>query len=254
MKTLPKIVLSVALAFCLTGCSTLMPKPVELFQKKVPAYPAISSSALENQREAAALAANEADKVLKAAVATQAPDVITIPAANSAILSKSVSESLGPPLYPATSPAKKVAAALDYSHAKYNNTLSAYSRDVDRYAGKKIEGTGLISVPYFLWLGGVVLLLGILIFVGKLGWTALKVYGNTNPLVAVGTSGVSLVASELAKGFHQVVIGGETFKNSVEAKFGSGSDVAKDVLALFQKSHVTTQDDNIQNAVQQITK
>jgi hypothetical protein len=254
MKTLYSVLVALVLMASVTGCSTLMPKSVELFQKKVPSYPTLTASDLEKQREAAALAASEADKALHAAVSLQAPDVITIPAANSATLSKSVSESLGPPKFPATSPAQKVAAGLDYSHAKYNDKLADYAKDIDKYAGKKIEGTGLISVPYFLWLGGVALLCGLLYFAGRIAWTALKAYGNTNPLVAVGTSGVSLLASELAKGFHQVVIGGETFKNAVEAKFGAESAVSKDVLALFQKAHVTTQDDNIQNAVQQITK
>lgn len=252
MKLLPSIILSLLLITGLTSCSTLIPKDVELFQKKVPAYPVQTASALEKQREAAALAAQRAQQAAEAASKYSAIDQVTAPAVDAALLARALSDSLGPPDSTWNQNAASVAGNLDSAVVSHNKALAKYAKWIDKYAGLKIEGTG-IDIPYFAWTGGILFLLFLGYIALKIGWTALKAYGNTNPLVAVGTSGVSLLASELSKGFTQIVQGGEAFKTAIEKQFGSGSTVANQVLALFTANHVAAQDTNIQAAVQAVT-
>ena len=153
-------------ALCLTGCG-LIPKPVEFGQDKVKAFPRHPAAQLEAERQAAALAADRAREAEDLADGTPAAK----PAGEAAELSEAVSRSLGPPSDPWKKEAEKLVVRLDSLTAKYNRLLDRFKEQNDENAGKKIEGTGFLQVPYFLWLG---LLFGALFIV----WNVLKAVTN----------------------------------------------------------------------------
>jgi hypothetical protein len=245
--------ISLALLVIGTGCTSLVPKNVEFFQKKVQPVPVATSSDREIQRQAAALAAKRAQDTLDAALLERVTNSVIEPAKDTVILTESVTESLGPPLHPQMGDASVVAARLDAAVAGLNKKLEAYRAEVQSLQGKKIEDTGLVKVSYFTYLlcwgaGALVVLL-----LGSVAWGALKIYGIANPVVGLGTNAVSLGAATVSKALSQVIAGGEEFKTAVEAKFGTGSEVAKQVLDLFTVAHQKNQDSDVQVAVKTLT-
>lgn len=236
----------------LTGCS-LVPKRVELFQDKVQKVPEYRSSERETQRQTAALAAKRADETLVAAVANDSPVAVVAPAADAAVLTKSVSTSLGPPSSPWTGEALALATKLDHSVAALNKRLDEFKEDNNDNAGKKIEGTGLFQVPYFVWLGGAAVICFVGFLLLSVLWGAVKVFALTNPPVALGLNAARLATSTVSKGLSQLIQGGENFKEAVTSKFGS-SEVAEQVLELFRHEHEKAQDVDVRTAVEHLTK
>jgi len=239
----------ILLALLLAGCGTLIPKPVELFQKKVKEFPEPKAKEVEVQRQAAALAADKAEETLYYAAKENASTNVVVPAKDTAELTRSVSTSLGPPAKPWTGDVNTLASKVDSDVAALNHRIDSFKNRNDELAGKKIEDTGLVKVPYIVWLGCAVLLF-ILLLVGlTIGWTALKVYGMSNPLVGLATSGVESVAS---KGFRQVVAGAESFKEAVSQKYGP--EIAGEIKELFRSHQKQAQDRDVQNTVDSLTK
>lgn len=254
MKNKFSLILVVLLLLALLpGCGTLIPHQVEFFQKKVKPLPTATAQDKEVQRQAAASAAESAQATLDAALSYHAPAAVAAPAADTVVLTRAVSTSLGPPLQPWQGEVDALAAKLNGSVARLNKRLDDYKAVAQSEAGKKIEGTGLIRIPYFVWLGIVGAGVMVLFVLGSLAWGALKVYGMTNPVVGLGTNTLSMGASTVAKAFSQVVAGGEAFKTAIEAKFGAGSDTAKQVLDLFASEHQKAQDSDVQGAVKTLT-
>lgn len=241
-----KLILLALTLTILTGCGSLLPKKVEFFQSKVQKFPEHSDSFNETQRQAAALAAKKADETFVNAVKANSPITVTAPAEETALLTHSVTTSLGPPNTPATVPGGVVAKELDHAVAKFNGKVESFKERDDKYAGKKIEGTGLFSVGYFTYIGIILLVL-------FLAWTALKIYGVANPIVGAGTSLVGRVSSSvLSRAVSEISAGGEAFKDYME-----NSDLSKDVQAkvldLFSRAHVEAQSVDVQNVVQTLT-
>lgn len=242
--------LAAALAFALTGCGTLIPKRVEFFQDKVHAFPESSAKQDELQRQAAQRANETAKATLEAALAYQAPASIYSSARETELLTGAVSASVGPPLSPSGEPSSELATELRSAIARLNRKIEDFKADNNENAGKKIEGTGLVSVPYFAWIGGIALVAFIGFHVLKLALSAAAV---ANPGAAVGLGVVNAGAHVVSKGFGQLVQGGETFKEWVEKEIGD-SGVKEKILAAFQHAHTTSQDQDVQQVVQQITK
>src|SRR5208337_947775 len=116
-------------------------------------------------------------------------------------LASSLSASLGAPLKPWTGLSDDLAYKLDHDRAKLQGKIESFSKRDDSLSGKKIEGTGLIRMSYFAFLGGVVLLLALL-------WAGIKAYGLANPIVGTAAGVVGSVSSKvLAQGFSEVVSG-----------------------------------------------
>ena len=128
--------------------------------------------------------------------------------------------------------------------------MEKFDKANDAVEGKKIEGTGLVRVPYLLWIGGFLVGLVVLFFVGKLALTAFAV---TNPGASVGLNVVNAAESVLVKGFSQVVQGGENFKSWVESEI-TDSGLKTKILAAFQSEQQKAQDQSVQNTVAAITK
>lgn len=241
MKLLPLI-----LVLCLTGCGTLIPKKVEFFQDKVKAVPEATAKEKEIQRQAAAKAAEKAQDTLVTAIKENCSTNVVVPAQETAVLTDAVSDSLGPPAKPSTDSSAALAAKLEATLAKLSARLEDFKKQNDENAGKKIEGTGLFQIPYFVWLAicGVIFFVG-LIFLSVL-WTAVKMYSISNPPVAVGVSAIQAGSKFFKKGFSQVLAGGEKFKEAIEKEL---PEVKEKVLGIFRREHMQAQDKDVQDVV-----
>lgn len=236
----------IPLCLLITGCGSLIPKRVEFFQAKVQKFPEHSDSFNETQRKAASLAAKKADETLVAAVKAQSPATVTAPATDTVALTHSLSVSLGPPSSSYVGPATNLVSDLDHSVAKFNGKVQTFKERDDKYAGKKIEGTGLFSLGYFTYIGLILLVL-------VLAWTALKIYGVANPIVGAGTSLVGRVSSSvLSRAVSEISAGGEAFKDYLTTSDLS-KDVQSKVLDMFSRAHVEAQSVDVQNVVRTLT-
>jgi hypothetical protein len=259
MKKLTPFLL--ALTLFLTGClSTLVPKPVELGQKKVQAFPEPKQKEEEVQKQTASLAATRAQDTLVAAVSNNAPAAVVEPAHDAAILTRAVSTVMGPPATPYVGPVTNLVAASDATVAKQNVRVENFAKRNDSMEGKKIEDTGVVKVPYIMWLGGALAGVFLLYILFRAGIAAVKAYGVVNPAVGVGTgiagavgsSALSFAGTLLHRTAEQVVAGGEAFKEKVTTEFEPA--VAQKVLTLFQNEQVKAQDNDVKATIANLTK
>lgn len=241
-----------ALVLCaglLAGCSSFLPKRVELFQDKVERVPTPTLREKETQKQAAALAAEKAAEALQAALLEGSSPAVVDPAEDASILTLSLTKSLGPPLDPWDREVEVLARKLLEEVADLNRRLDKFAEDQRENEGKKIEGSGVFQVPYFVWLGGAGLFVVILIFVGGI---VLKVASISNPAVAVGTRIASMGASRLARGFGQVVEAGEGFKDEIKSRFDEAQ--ATVIKEIYRKHQERVQDNDVQAAIRELTK
>lgn len=257
MKWMKKIFLGLALAITLTGCSSLIPKRVELGQDKVEKMPVAKSSEREIQRQVAQRLTQKADETYRAAIAAEAPDPVVVPAAESAVLAKANSTSLGPPLKPANPylPSAELAAKLDNAVASLNRRVEEFREDNDKNAGHKIEGTGFLQVPYFVWLGGAAVFFLIIFIVISVGWTLLKLYGMSNPPVALGLKAVQTGGALASKAVAQLISGGKKFEERLATKVKGLSEEAKtEIVELFRSAHKEESDKDVRSVVDHLTE
>jgi hypothetical protein len=165
-------------------------------------------------------------------------------------LTQSALVAAGPPEKIPVITSDELADKVTTAVGAYNQKVDKFAKQDDKNAGKKIEGTGLIQVPYVLWADGAVVLVVVIYFVGK---TVLTGAAVANPGAAVGLNVVNAAQSVLAAGFSQVVKGGEDFKAWV-TKEVSDSGLQAKILDAFQSSHMKAQDQQVQNVVAAMTK
>ncbi len=226
------------------GCG-LIPKRVEFGQDKVERVPVKTAKRLEAERQAAKLAGEKAREAQR--IAEKDGSTAAVPAGQAASLSESVSVSLGPPKQAWPGEVEILVARLERLTAEHNEALRKFAEANDKNAGKKIEGTGWLSVPYFIYAGGFVFLL-LLVFVGlKIG---LSLLATMNPGVAVGMKVASVGGRAVSKAFSEVLDGGEKFKNRVKEKM---PDVADQVLELFREMQERRQSTETQNLIKELT-
>lgn len=241
---------AVLLCLLLTGCSTLFPKRVEIGQSKVQAIPSKTAKAAETEKQAAAYVASKV-AAARDAVLTAGPTNAIPPLTDARDAAQGLSYSLGAPLAPWTDSGAALAARLGLLEARLDREIDRAREKQAPLVGKKIEGTGVISVPYFLWLGivaGAVFLL----------WTGLKILSLVYPPVGLGVAGLSGVgrvsASLVRKSLEQVVAGAESFKAALD-KSGLEDKVKQDVLDLFRRHQmVSQQDPAVQDLVRKLTR
>lgn len=239
----------------LTGCSSLIPKRVEIGQDKVRSFPEAKSAEREVQRQAAERAAKLAEKTVEAGISEGVTDKVLQPAKETAVLTHSVATSLGPPIKPASPgvTSEELALKLDRAVAELNRRIDEFKQDNNENAGKKIEGTGFLQIPYFVYLG-IFLVFGFIAFVVvTIAWAALKAYSLANPPLAVGLNAVQLGGKGLANLASQLVRGGETFKQSVQTEFDNPR-IAERVLQIFKDSHQKEQSPENQILIKTLTK
>jgi len=230
----------------LTGCGTLIPSKVEFFQKKVKPVPEKTAHDLETERQAAYAASLSARLTVDAALKNNDPDTVILPAKNTEALASAVSTSLGPPQSLPSGPVTNLANRVIENRAELNRKIARYADKVEPLVGKKIEGTGLIRVPYFVYIGGIVLVLFLV-------WTGLKIYGAVNPVVGLGTNVVGRVGSSVLSGaVAELSKGGELFKDKV-VHSELTAEVKARVLELFSHAHASAQDQSTKDIVKALT-
>lgn len=245
-----KLLTIVVMSLLLTGCSSLIPKPVEFFQKKVKVFPEPTAKQEELQREAAQRAKESAQATLKAAVAEDSSTNLVAKATDTAVLSDSVATSLGPPVSPSVAPAAELATKLNTQVAKLNKKVEKFAEANEKLEGKKVEGTGALSVPYFLYVG----LIALVVIVGwHLAKLALTAAAAANPGALVGVAGMNVAGSVISKGFHQLVSGGQAFKRWVDKEV-SDPILKQKVLDAFTALHKQAQDEDVKNIVNKLNE
>ncbi len=235
---------------CLTGCGTLIPKRVELFQDKVKKFPEVTQAAKETQRQAALRAKEKANETLVAAVAEKASPFVISPAAETVVLTDAVSLSVGPPVKKSTDSTEALVDELRKSIAVLAKKVDSFKEDSNENVGKKIEGTGFVQVPYFVWLGGAALLAFVGFHVLKL---VLAAASAANPGAMVGVGAMNVASSTASRGLVQVVNGGKRFvkwaNDTVEDPV-----LRQNILDAFVDAHKKAQDEDIQTVVKPLLK
>jgi hypothetical protein len=239
----------VALCLVVAGCQ-LIPKPVELGQKKVQAVPTKTEKQVEAEKMAADYVAKKIDQGRDQALKINASTNVIEPLTDARDAAHGLRQSLGAPRSLWDDSGAELALRLGFLEAKLDRALAEHRQDVAPLVGKKIEGTGLIQIPYFLWVGLIILFFFIL-------WTGLKIVGAVYPVVGLGVSGLSAAgrigSKTVTRAFAQVVKGGEAFKNAVDRS--DLDDKAKAwVVDNLRRHQMESQDTDIQELVRKVTR
>ena len=244
--------LAIFAALLLAGCGSLVPKKVEFFQDKVRQFPEQSEKLLELERQAIYRAVEKNAQTVLAAVAEGASTNVVRPAQEAQVLTEAVAVVVGPPESPASAyvSSENLAVKLESQVAKFNGKVDDFKKTSNENVGKKIEGTGLIQVSYFYWVGGIA---GVLLLVFIAVKIALSVLAMANPGAAIGLNVVNAAQSVVTKGFSQLVKGGEEFKGWVDKEV-QDAGLKQKILDAFRTSHVQSQDHDVQNVVSALTK
>ncbi len=233
----------------LTGCGTLLPKNVEFFQKKVKKVPIKTEQTQELERQAAVFIDKKVDQALAAANKEGASTNVVDPLKDAHTVAPALSTSLGPPKTEFKGPPAKLEEKLNHNTATLNEKIQDYRESVQPLEGKKIEGTGKVQINYFVWIGLIVGGGFVLFNVIKI---ALNVASTMNPAVGMGMNVAKIPAKQVAKGFSEMVEGGEHFKDLVKEKIEE-ADIQEKVLDLFSRAHKEKQSRDVQGVIKNIT-
>ncbi len=224
----------------------MIPKSVEFFQSKVHSVPTKSDYQVELERRVAFMAKEKTATAEKAAIAEESSEAVTVPLGDAVQLNDALSADLGAPAKRHAGPVKELVVKLERKEAQLRDKVDDFADRNNKMAGKPVEGTGLIRIPYLLWIG---IIFGTLFLV----WTGLKIYSAFNPAVALGMQGTRIAGHVLSKGFSQVLSGTERFKSRLSES--SLSDEARtEVLELLSHSQASAQDEDIQKVIQVLTR
>lgn len=246
------LVPSLALALALTGClGTFVPKKVEFFQDKVKEFPEQSAKLRELERQTIYQAHEKSTETVVAALKENATTNVITPARDTMKLTQAALVAAGPPqTIPDPANVVGLANSVQQGVGKYDLKVEKFAKGNDENIGKKIEGTGLVQVPYLLWTGGAVVVVIVLFALAKM---ALSAYSLVNPAASIGVGGLNVAQSVVTKGFTQIVKGGEEFKDWV-TKQVNDQGLQDKILEAFKATHQQAQDQDVQNAVKIITK
>lgn len=202
-----KIFLLLGLALVFNGCA-LIPKPVEFGQKKVAHFPVATARQQELGKEAALLAKQKAQTTLEAAIKYNADTNIVTSAEETAKLTDVVSEVVGPPKKEPSETVDQLVDEVRTALAKQDAKIESFKQKNDEVAGKKIEGTGFLQIPYFVYLAVVIL---VLVIGWHLAHTVLVGLQMSTPIApaagiagTVGNAAMSEIESLFSKGFSTV--------------------------------------------------
>jgi hypothetical protein len=233
----------------LTGCG-LIPKKVELFQDKVKRVPAYTASQVELQKQAAYQAKTFARETADLAVREGTSTNLATSARATEKLTDAVSESLGPPVHKATLAADPLADKLITARGRLDARVEDFRKDNDENAGKKIEGTGLLQIPYFAYAGGVLALISLVWMVLRAVVTAASA---ANPAAAIGLGAMNVTGDVAARAVVQVVSGGKKFLEWVYSEV-KDSELQKKLVDAFTAAHKGTQDNDVRAVVDKLVK
>jgi PBP1b-binding outer membrane lipoprotein LpoB len=244
-----RLLQALTITLLLTGCS-LIPKKVELFQDKVHRFPTPSAKQVELQRETAQRAADSAAQTLHSALVEGATTNVVASATDTEKLTVAIAESVGAPEKTNGKTTDNLIQSLRAQEAKTDGKIDAFIKKNDENANKKIEGTGLVQVPYFAWTGGILVVL-------LVGWYILRTVAGAaalaNPGAAVGVGALNVAGNVVSKGFQQLVKGGEAFKDWVGKEI-SDPILKQKIVDTFNTLHKTAQDADVKTVVDHLIK
>lgn len=227
------------------GCG-LFPKNVEFFQKKVEAVPTKSAKQLEKEKQAAQYVNVKVNEARDAALQDGASTNVITPITDAKLVSYALTTSLGPPQVPWQDSSAELSRLLLKEISNLNTKLDKYTDRVEKLEGKKIEGTGLIQMGYFTYIGGIFI-------VGLIAYMGLKLYGSINPAVGVGLGLFERISGSVAKkAVKQVVAGNEAFKDVID-NIVTDASLRDTLLEEFRKAQTSKQDESIQNIIRLAT-
>ncbi len=232
-----------------TGCG-LIPKAVEFGQKKVPTPPQKTEITHQEEKQAVSIINRDIREAIIASIKENASTNITNPLFDMRPLGESLSFSLGAPLNEYSGSSSNLATQINKNSAILDKKTDQFDKKLAPLEGKKIEGTGIIKIPYFLYLG-VVLGGGFLLYQGiKI---AINVYSGLNPAFGVGAGVVKGVSSKvISAGFGQVLNGVESLKNHLKTTEQT-SFTSDEILKLIQEHQERKQSPEVQKLIKDAT-
>lgn len=245
------LALLIAILF-FSGCQ-LVPKTVEFFQDKVKPVPIKTEKAKEFERQAAKYLEEKINTAHEEAVRADVTNSVVEPLTDAKIVASPLSESLGPPITPWSSTSTNLALQIEKTLAKFNTQLEKYREIVKPNEGKAIEGTGLLQIPYFVWLTVVIGGFFFLYILIKSVLQALMISSGAGIPLSIGLKSISGIASKnIKQGFVQVVQGLERTKEFI--KQSSQSTFTKEeVLELIRNEQMKSQNVEIQKIIKELT-
>ncbi len=236
------------------GCS-LIPKPVEFFQSKVKAVPEKSNSSAEYERQAANYIQNKLqDAVIESFKGSVTNKDLLTPLLQANTVAPGLATSLGPPAKPWTGNPTNLNWKLLSELSDFNKDLNKYREKTEPLVGKKIEGSGIFSIPYVVWVamvGGLVLILYIVI---RAVIQALAISSGTSVPVQIGLKTATGVGNKLVKaGFSQVIHGVESFKDYIKTT-EQATFSKEEVLDLVREHQERKQSPEVQNVIKELTR
>lgn len=228
-----------------TGCSSLLPGKVEFFQRKVKAVPEKTAQAKEFEKQAARELTKNVNEAYDEATKNNATNSVIKPLEKAKTVAPALAESLGPPRTEWSGNSTNLSKSLYKQRAELDKDLEKYKNKVDKNVGKEIEDTGLIQLPYFVFIG-------ILFAIACVAWFALKVLALANPGVGVGVKVAQVGGRAASNMLSEVIEAGEEFKNQVQKKI-SDLEIQRHVLELFRQAHLAKQSRETQNTIKKLT-
>ncbi len=238
--------------FLFAGVSCgIIPKSVEFFQDKVKPVPRKSEAHIEKERQAAQFVKNRVDEAFIESVKENASTNVTEPLFEAKTVIEPLSLSLGPPKSRWDDSADLLAIRLERQINRLSLKLEEYREEVAKNEGKKIEGSGLFSIPYFVYVG---IVGGIILFVWIIVRAFISYASIMNPPLGVGLKVAQISGKAVKQGFHQLLIGGEQFKNRIKKVFGDNTDTTNQILELFRDEQMRAQSPEIQETIKELTR
>lgn len=239
------LILIVAVIFTVVGCG-IFPKRVEFFQDKVKPVPEKTEKAKEKDRQAAEYVDRKVKEAESAANKEESSPAVTLPLHDASVVADSLKLSLGPPKKLWDDDGEQLAKEMRAEIAKLNKKIDDFRTDNDKNVGKSIEGSGLFSFNYFIYIGGILVLFSLIGY-------AIKIYGMINPVVGVAGNVAKIPVKVVTQGFKQVISAGETFKKAIDKKIDDPK-TKEMVLELFRSAHEQKQDEQVQEVIKTLTK
>lgn len=155
---------------------------------------------------------------------------------------------VGPPRYEFKGNFTNLIRNIVGTVSEYDRQMDTFERKLEPLEGKKVEGSGWLSISYWTYYLIMAVVLVVLYITIKILLTIFA------PEVAVGLNSAGRMTSGmLSKAFSQLVAGGEAFKENLD-KITDNRELQEKIKHTFRTSQMAEQDKQVQNIVRTLTK